>query len=124
MILTVAHFGARFGARERFPQSARLNPPRQRREGIAFAPPHRLRWSGEAMEAHPYRQTYAARDIDGLIALLADDVVFHSPVIANPAFEGRASVAELHTILFDEITDAEYTLELGDETIHFLVADG
>jgi hypothetical protein len=76
------------------------------------------------MEPHPYRQTYAARDIDGLVALLADDVLFHSPVIANPAFEGRASVAELHTILFDAITEVEYTRELGDEKIHFLVADG
>src|SRR2546429_9254207 len=104
MILTVAHFGARFGARERFPQSARLNPPRQRREGIAFAPPHRLRLSGEAMEAHPYRQTYAARDIDGLIALLADDAAFHSPVIPIPALGGRAPAADVHRALFDAIT--------------------
>jgi deazaflavin-dependent oxidoreductase (nitroreductase family) len=76
------------------------------------------------MEHHPYRQAFAARDIDGVAALLADDVVFHSPVIADPGFEGRASVAALHAILFDTITDVEYTREVGDGKMHFLVANG
>jgi ketosteroid isomerase-like protein len=76
------------------------------------------------MEPHPYRQAFATRDIDGLVALLADDVVFHSPVIPDPAFEGRRSVAALYAILFDAITDVEYTRELGDGEVHFLVANG
>src|SRR5213592_1973066 len=76
------------------------------------------------MEPHPYRQAFAGRDINGLVALLAEDVVFHSPVITNPGFEGRASVAALHAILFDAITDVEYTRELGDGQAHFLVANG
>lgn len=76
------------------------------------------------MDPHPYRQAFAARDLDGLVALLADDVVFHSPVITDPGFEGRDSVAALHAMLFDAITDVEYTHELGDESTHFLVANG
>jgi SnoaL-like domain len=67
------------------------------------------------MEPHPYRQAFAARDLDGLVALLADDVVFHSPVIADPGFEGRDSVAALYTMIFDAFSDIEYTHELGDD---------
>jgi hypothetical protein len=76
------------------------------------------------MEPHPYRQAFAARDLDGLVALLADDVVFHSPVITDPGFEGRDSVAALHAIVLDAITDVEYTHEFGDEGAHILVANG
>jgi ketosteroid isomerase-like protein len=36
------------------------------------------------METHPYQQAFADRDLDRLVALLADDVVFHSPT-ARPA---------------------------------------
>jgi deazaflavin-dependent oxidoreductase (nitroreductase family) len=76
------------------------------------------------MEPHPYRRAFAARDLDGLAGLLADDVVFHSPVIADPGFEGRGSVTELHAILLQAIKDLEYTHELGDGSVHFLVANG
>jgi ketosteroid isomerase-like protein len=75
------------------------------------------------MEPHPYRQAFEARDLDGLVALLADDVVFHSPVIADPGFEGRDSVAALLAIVLDVVTDVEYTYELGDERAHVLVSD-
>ena len=76
------------------------------------------------MEPHPYRQAFAARDLDGLVALLADDVVFHSPVIADPGFEGRDSVAALLAIVLDAITDVEYTHELADGDTRILVANG
>jgi hypothetical protein len=56
-----------------------------------------------------------------LVALLADDVVFHSPVIADPGFEGRDSVATLLAIVLDAVTDVEYTHELGDEGARILV---
>jgi hypothetical protein len=75
------------------------------------------------MEPHPYRKAFAARDLDGLVALLADDVVFHSPVITDPGFEGRDSVAALLAIALDEITDVEYTHELGDEGAHILIGN-
>jgi hypothetical protein len=73
------------------------------------------------MERHPYGQAFADRDLDGLVALLADDVVFHSPVIADPGFEGRDSVATLLAIVLDAVTDVEYTHELGDEGARILV---
>lgn len=76
------------------------------------------------MEPHPYRQAFADRDLDALVALLADDVVFHSPVISDPGFEGRDSVAGLLAIVLDAITDVEFTHEFGDERAHVLVANG
>ena len=62
---------------------------------------------------HPYRQAFANRDLTPLLGLLADDVVFHSPVIADQGFEGHDSVAVLLAIVLDAITDVEYTHELG-----------
>jgi hypothetical protein len=76
------------------------------------------------MEPHPYGQALAARDLDGLVALLADDVVFHSPVITDPGFEGRDSVAALLAMVLNSIFIDEYTHELGDEQTRILVGNG
>jgi SnoaL-like domain len=73
------------------------------------------------MESHPYRQAFADRDLERLVALLADDVVFHSPVIGAPGFEGRDSVAALHGMIFDAVSDVEYTHEVGNGGAHILV---
>jgi SnoaL-like domain len=73
------------------------------------------------MESHPYRQAFAERELERLVALLADDVVFHSPVIDAPGFEGRDSVAALYSMIFNAISDVEYTHEIGDEGAHILV---
>jgi SnoaL-like domain len=73
------------------------------------------------MESHPYRQAFADRDLERLVELLADDVVYHSPVINAPGFEGRDSVAALHSMVFNAISDVEYTHEIGDEGAHILV---
>ncbi len=75
------------------------------------------------MEPHPYREAFADRDLDRVVALLADDVVFHSPVISAPGFEGRDSVAALHRMIFNRVSDVEYTHELGDESAHILVVN-
>jgi hypothetical protein len=75
------------------------------------------------MESHPYRQAFADRDLERLVGLLADDVVFHSPVIGAPGFEGRDSVAALHSMVFNVISDVEYTHEIGDEGAHILVGN-
>ena len=76
------------------------------------------------MEPHPYRQAFADQDLAPLVRLLADDVVFHSPVIAEQGFVGRESVAALLAIVVDAITEVEYTHELGDDRAHILVANG
>ena len=75
------------------------------------------------MELHPYAQVFADGDHDGTVALLAEDVIFHSPVIGDTAFEGRASTAALLEIVYREISDVEYTHGFGDEEAHVLVAD-
>jgi hypothetical protein len=41
------------------------------------------------VEPHPYGQAFAARDLDRLVSLLADDVSFHSGVTSELGFEGR-----------------------------------
>jgi hypothetical protein len=75
------------------------------------------------MESHPYRRAFADRDLEGLVALLADDVVFHSPVISDPGFEGRDSVAALYAMVFESFSDVEFTHEFSDEVAHVLVAN-
>jgi SnoaL-like domain len=57
------------------------------------------------MQTHDYRQAFSDRDLDGLVSLLADDVVFHSPVISEPGFEGRDSVAALYAMVLDSFSD-------------------
>ena len=75
------------------------------------------------MEAHPFRQAFAARDRERLVSLLADDVSFHSPVISEPGFEGRDSAARALAIALDVFKDAQYTHDVGDDRSHLLVAD-
>jgi hypothetical protein len=57
-----------------------------------------------------------------VVALLADDVVFHSPVISDPGFEGLGSVAALYAMDFDSFSDVEFTHEFGNEGARVLVA--
>ena len=75
------------------------------------------------MELHPYAEAFANGDHARTVALLAEDVIFHSPVIGDTAFEGRASTAALLEIVYREISDVEYTHGFGDDEAHVLVAD-
>jgi hypothetical protein len=75
------------------------------------------------MELHPYAQAVADGDHARAVELLADDVVFHSPVIGDVAFEGRASTAALLEIILREISEVEYTHGFGDDQAHVLVAN-
>jgi len=43
---------------------------------------------------HPFRDAVEAQDIEAAIALLAEDVVFRSPVVFKP-YHGREAVAPL-----------------------------
>ena len=43
---------------------------------------------------HPFRAAVEARDIDAALALLAEDVVFRSPVVFAP-YRGREAVAPI-----------------------------
>ncbi len=46
------------------------------------------------MAAHPFRAAVESRDLDALAALVADDVVFRSPVVFKP-YEGRDALGVL-----------------------------
>ena len=53
------------------------------------------------MEPHPYRQAFEAQDVDRLLSLLADDVIYHSPIVTEPGFEGRDAAAAILAIALD-----------------------
>ena len=78
---------------------------------------------GGIMEPHPYRRAFEAHDHERVVSLLADDAIFHSPLIGEPGFEGRASAAAILAIALDVFSDIEYTHELGDEHVRLLVGD-
>ena len=75
------------------------------------------------MELHPYAKAFAERDHASTVALLAEELIFHSPVIGDTAFAGRASTAALLEIVYREISDVEYTHGFSDGQAHVLVAD-
>ena len=64
---------------------------------------------------HPFRRAVEARDADALVALLAHDVVFRSPVVFKP-YEGRDAVALLLGAVSQVFEDFRYTdqVESGD----------
>ena len=71
---------------------------------------------------HPFRAAVEARDLDAAVALLAEDVVFRSPVVFKP-YEGRAAVGALLAAVSQVFEDFSYTRELGapDGRDHALV---
>jgi limonene-1,2-epoxide hydrolase len=71
---------------------------------------------------HPFRASVEARDIDAAVALLADDVVFHSPVVFKP-YTGRAAVAPILHAVAQVFEEFEYVREIGadDADAHALV---
>lgn len=71
---------------------------------------------------HPFRRAVEARDADALVALLADDVEFRSPVVFRP-YVGRDAVAPILRAALDVLEDFRYVREIGaaDGTDHALV---
>lgn len=61
---------------------------------------------------HPFRAAIEANDIDGAIALLADDVVFRSPVVFAP-YRGRAAVAPILSAAARVFDQFRYQREIG-----------
>jgi hypothetical protein len=70
--------------------------------------------------ASDFRAAIERRDLDGMVAALADDVVLHSPVSFKP-FEGKEAVTRLFEILLRTFEDFRYTDELAGEEIHALI---
>ena len=69
---------------------------------------------------HPVRTAIEARDIGALAALLAEDVVFNSPVAFHP-FVGRATVTEVLRNVMEVFTDFGYVDELVGDGTHALI---
>ena len=66
---------------------------------------------------HPFRQAVEARDTDAMTALLADDVVFTSPVAYKP-YPGKAITAAILRGVLRVFEDFRYVREIGDPDGH------
>jgi hypothetical protein len=71
---------------------------------------------------HPFRSAIEAEDIEAALALLAEDVVFRSPVVFKP-YRGRDAVAPLLRAVSRVFEDFRYEREIGapDARDHALV---
>jgi hypothetical protein len=74
------------------------------------------------MPVHPFRAAVEGRDIEAAIALLAEDVVFRSPVVFKP-YEGRDVVGRILRAVVEVFEDFRYVREIGapDGPDHALV---
>ena len=70
--------------------------------------------------SHPFRIAVESRDLEAMSALLADDVVFNSPVAFQP-FRGRDVVTEVLDNVMQVFEDFRYVDELAGEGTHALV---
>lgn len=61
-----------------------------------------------------FRAAVEGGDVEGALACLADDVVFHSPAVHRP-YKGKESVSGLLRCVFDTFEDFRYTDELHAE---------
>jgi hypothetical protein len=69
--------------------------------------------------AHPFRAAVEARDLDALVATLAEDVVFNSPVVHRP-YAGRDVTGVILRAVFEIFEDFRYTGELEGGGWHAL----
>jgi hypothetical protein len=69
---------------------------------------------------HPFRAAVEAWDHDAIHELLADDVVFNSPVVFKP-YHGRDTVAVLLRAVSQVFEDFRYEREIGSGDDHALV---
>ena len=60
-----------------------------------------------------FRAAVEAEDMDAAVALLADDVVFHSPVVFKP-YRGRAAVGVILRAVVEVFEDFTYVREITD----------
>jgi SnoaL-like domain len=70
--------------------------------------------------AEAFRDAVEREDLDAVPALLAPDIVFHSPVTFHP-FVGRDTVTRLLALVADTFEDFRYTDELEADGAHALI---
>ncbi|UUO03180.1 nuclear transport factor 2 family protein [Mycolicibacterium novocastrense] len=71
---------------------------------------------------HEFRQAVEAGDLDAVIALCRDDIVFRSPVVFTP-YEGRDALRTILAAVMEVFEDFRYVREIGaaDASDHALV---
>jgi hypothetical protein len=69
---------------------------------------------------HPFRAAVEARDQEAMVACLAEDVRFYSPVAFKP-FAGREDVREVFWNVMQVFEDFRYVDELDGESSHALI---
>ncbi|GAA3979389.1 MULTISPECIES: nuclear transport factor 2 family protein [Streptomyces] len=62
---------------------------------------------------HPFRKAVETADMDAVAALLAENVVFTSPVVFKP-YEGRAITAAILRAVSQVLEDLTYTREIAN----------
>jgi hypothetical protein len=77
--------------------------------------------SGAAATTARWRVAAEAGDIDGFMATLAPEVVFHSPLTTRADFKGHHEVRTLIEAVFATISDIRYTDDVGNESVRALV---
>jgi hypothetical protein len=74
--------------------------------------------------AHPtterYRRAGEAGDVEGVLATLAPDVVFHSPITERVVFSGHEEMRELLQSVFATVGNVQYFADVGDERTRVL----
>jgi limonene-1,2-epoxide hydrolase len=63
-------------------------------------------------DLHPFRAAIEAQDVEAALALLAEDVVFRSPIVFN-AYHGREAVAPILRTVSRVFEDLRYEREIG-----------
>lgn len=63
---------------------------------------------------HPFRKAVEARDLEAVDALLADDVVFTSPVAFKP-YEGKPITSAILATVIEVFEDFHYVREIGED---------
>jgi len=65
---------------------------------------------------HPFRKAVEARDLEAIDALLADDVVFTSPVAFKP-YAGKAITSAILGAVVEVFEDFRYVREYGEKGV-------
>ncbi|MGV0794942.1 nuclear transport factor 2 family protein [Mycolicibacterium sp. XJ1819] len=69
---------------------------------------------------HPFRGAVEAADLDAVLAMCRQDVVFRSPVVFTP-YEGRDALRPILAAVMEVFEDFRYVRELDGEHDHALV---